>query len=157
MAHFANIDIAMEFFANCGWEGSRGYERLAERKVELKDDPWQRLQLAARNRIKTWYVPGNNETFLAYLPDRDFAKTELGMAGLVLTNRRLCFKKYASERQFDLTKPLVLQVQSDNGNVLLKMTVKGSVPAKVVLDPHDYRLLQATASEHSDTLKFQGN
>ena len=74
----------------CGAE----YELLKGEIAHLHTDSWDQLPHETRQRISAWceFAPG--ETLRLYLSDADFRSRDAGLAGLVLTDRRLVFHKY---------------------------------------------------------------
>ena len=68
---------------------------LLERDVALLDnDAWRLLADVCRQRLTVWarFEPG--ELFQLYLGDADFGSRDAGLAGLVLTDRRIIYCKY---------------------------------------------------------------
>lgn len=102
---------ASEFLAANVGRDSPEYRKLVDEDRQRRDDPWQSLPLAVRNRIAQWYTPDRGERFLAFIRDHDFAPTETGVGGLVLTNRRMIVHKYAAHREIDVHETLQLQAQ----------------------------------------------
>ena len=74
---------------------------------------WGALGLRTRLRLEPWcrFEPG--ERFLAYVPDPDFTRAEAGLAGVVVTDRRLIHHKFRRLRDVPLHKPLTLHLRRD--------------------------------------------
>ena len=53
--------------------------------------PWHDLPAQVRHRLAKWVDFTDGERFLAYLPDRDLPKFEMGLHGVVVTDQRVIF------------------------------------------------------------------
>ncbi len=82
---------AADFLAGLGMEGTPEHQELMRRLAAVGEDPWESLSGAVQHRLKNWFKPASGEAFVAYLPDRDLGRTEDGMAGIVVSNRRLVY------------------------------------------------------------------
>jgi hypothetical protein len=107
----ACLKRAAEFLAANVGRDSDEYRRLIAEDTQRRKDPWNELPLSVRNRISQWYRPLRGEQFVAFVRDHDFAPTETGQGGLVLTNRRMIIHKYAAHREIDFSNALQLQAQ----------------------------------------------
>jgi hypothetical protein len=103
-----NIHRALEFMRSAGGEHAEGYEKLAERVEQTNEEPWDLLPEVVRHRIEQWFHPETEERFLAYVPDRDYARTEDGVAGLVISSRRLVYHTAVRHREANVDEPLEL-------------------------------------------------
>ncbi len=117
----ANLEIAREFYFNNGGKDTSGYRRLVKAAERQRDDRWQKLASPVRKRIATWYRPKEKERFLAYFADADFSRNEAGTAGVVLTDRRLIYKKYATKREFDVAIGGTLDITADRKSALIRI------------------------------------
>jgi hypothetical protein len=95
---------AAERFARraCGPE-TQAVARIRKARSECLTDQWQALPLAVRNRINQWYQAQPDETFIGYVSDADFAKAEAGTAGIVVTDKRLVYRKSVARVELDRT------------------------------------------------------
>ena len=84
-----NLRRAEEFFLAAGGKDSSGHAELRHRIASLVEDPWGALPLAVQNRIHQWYRPQGGEHFIGYIADRERARSEEGLAGLLVTDRRM--------------------------------------------------------------------
>jgi len=105
----ANLEIAADFLAANGGADSEDYHIVLEAWQRQKEDPWRTLSLGVRNRLSNWFQKKAGERFVEYYPDAEFAKAELGTAGVILTNQRAIYKKFAALREFDTNKPTNLR------------------------------------------------
>jgi hypothetical protein len=69
---------------------------------------WLALPDRVRQRLSGWFGWRPDERFLIFLPDSDFARADEGLAGLVLSSKRLVYCKYRAKGQHDLTKKATL-------------------------------------------------
>jgi hypothetical protein len=113
---------AMEFMVNAGGEGAEGYTALKERMEQTAENPWDTLPEVIQHRLQQWYRPERGEQFIVYIPDRDRARTEDGMAGVVISTIRLIYHNPRHHRECRSGEPMELEHASGKG--------KGSVSIK---------------------------
>ena len=94
-----NLRGAAEFMAAAGGKDRPGYTELTERIEATADSPWDQVPLSAQHRLQQWFKPKGSETFLAYVPDRDHVRTEDGMAGLLISSKRLIYQSKLRHRE----------------------------------------------------------
>ncbi|MFB3893667.1 MAG: hypothetical protein ACE15C_16765 [Phycisphaerae bacterium] len=82
---------AAEFFGAVGGGDSREYRDLMRRIAATAENPWDSLPEAIQHRVQQWFKPYGDEQFIAYIPDRDHFRTEDGMAGMVVSTKRLIY------------------------------------------------------------------
>jgi hypothetical protein len=92
----------------CGEE----YERL-ERKVLLTHETWRTIPSKVRRHMTGWFDFEPEEEFLLYLSDVEFLSKDAGLAGLVLTDRRLVWHKYRHLSQIRLDQEGQLRAVPD--------------------------------------------
>jgi hypothetical protein len=102
----ANPWRAREFLLAVGGRGTSAGRTLIDRLARLRQCPWDRLSETVRHRLEQWYHARRNERFLAYVPDRDRSRTEEGMAGLVVSDRRLVFHSNLRHRELAAGEPV---------------------------------------------------
>ncbi len=91
---------------------------------------WKRLPLAVRNRIKQWFTLASEEDFLAYIPDADFSKAEAGIAGVIVTDKKLVYHKSLSLIEFARDQKVSCEPKTVDGNrVKLKISIPGGKAA----------------------------
>jgi hypothetical protein len=100
---------ALDFMSAAGGEDTKGCRILKERIEKTADNPWDRIPRVVQHRIEQWYHAKHGERLLAYIPDRDHARTEDGMAGLIVTNTRVIYHTPVAHREATIDQPLELQ------------------------------------------------
>jgi len=80
---------ALAFIDSAFGKGVEGYDMVKDRVDRLVENPWDNLAEVVQHRLEQWFHPKQGERFLAYVPDRDHARTEDGMGGVIITNQRL--------------------------------------------------------------------
>lgn len=100
---------AMEFMRNCGAEGTADFQRLRELVDKTGEKPWDMLPEEVQHRLQQWFQPEPSEQFLAYVPDRDHMRTEDGMAGLLVSTKRLIFHTPMRHRESPVSEPVELE------------------------------------------------
>lgn len=108
----AHPSIALEFYRNNGGRDTPGYKRLLVASRQRRDNQWKSLAVGIRIKLGQWYKPRGDEKFLGYYSDRDFDKTERGSAGIVLTNKRMIYKKYSALREYPLDSEGTLDIEA---------------------------------------------
>ena len=107
------------------------YRRLVQQCEERRKDSWQRLPLGMQNRLAKWFKPNPGERFLEYLHDEDFSKMEGGLAGVVITDKRIVFHKFQAHREFSFDGEIQIRRKDDGGQ--LKVEIFSEPGGKAVL------------------------
>ncbi len=121
----SNLTLALEFYRNNGGHGTPGYQKLLVAGRQQRDNEWQRLPFAVRAKISQWYKPMENENFLGFYADHEFARSERGASGLVLTDRRLIYKKYAANRIYQLETGGSIYIEASKAVATISITQPG--------------------------------
>lgn len=112
---------------------------LLERDVSLlHGSAWRQLDDDCRVRLDAWCKLDPDEKFREYFNDADFGVKEAGLAGIVVTDRRILFNKHHRKGHFNLNR--------QNTNVIAQ--VDGTL-AHLTLD-HDgerHRMVTIRASD----------
>lgn len=131
----ANLEIACAFYLNNGGKNTIGYQRLAEAAKRQRNDRWQRLSFPVRTRVASWFKPKENEKFVGYFADTEFPRSDAGKAGVVLTDRRLIFKKYATVREFDVVAGGRLDIDANTTAAVVRISQSGTREAQLNASP----------------------
>ncbi len=117
-----NLRRAEEFLCAAGGEDSADHAKLREWTESTAENPWDTLPTLIQHRISQWWRPRKGEQFVAYIPDRDHARTEDGMAGVVITTRRLVYHTRLRHHESSVEQPveLALAMGGGKGNVNVK-------------------------------------
>ena len=143
----SSLERAEEFAdAVCG-KDSRVHRQLHRARQQSDDDSWRGLPLAVRSRIKQWYRPQEGEHFVAYIPDADFAKTEAGTAGIVMTDRRLVYHKFAAQVVLPLTQEMTISRKKSGDRTRLEIASPGSKTAILAAGPAGTERLRKCLSQ----------
>ncbi len=89
-------------------ESVPGLDKLHELNEAGKDNPWDLVGESVKHRLEQWYRPEGDEQFLGYVPDRDHNRTEDGMAGIIVSNKRLIFHSQRRHMESKADEPLKL-------------------------------------------------
>jgi hypothetical protein len=138
----ASLKRAMEFVAHNLGRDHDDYAQLERAQREHKADAWRALPLPVRNRIEAWYKAAPGERFLCYVRDSDFAQAEAGLGGLVLTDRRIVFRKARVQREMWLTDKLEIIAGQDSGHYVLHIGRVGSSPVVLRCEPAATELIR---------------
>ena len=125
----------MEFYRNNGGRGTPGYQKLLVAGRQQRDNEWQQLPFAVRSKISQWFKLAENERFLGFYADQDFAHAERGASGLVLTDRRMVYKKYAAHREYVLDKGGEVYVEATRAVATISISQPGQREASLQSHP----------------------
>jgi phage FluMu protein Com len=106
---FRSTRRAMEFMGAAGAAATEDYQKLAAQVTSTRENPWDSISEAVQHRLQQWFRLSVGESFVAYTPDRDRARTEDGMAGLVVTNIRLIYHTQMRHRESSVKDPVEIQ------------------------------------------------
>lgn len=107
-----NVRHAQEFLLAVGGAGAEGYDQLEQMISHMVENPWESVPLAVQHRLEQWFKPEPRERFLAYVPDRNLARTEDGMFGIVVSDRRLIYHTDMRHREMHIGGALRITVAS---------------------------------------------
>ena len=110
-----NVHRSLEFMVNAGGEGAEGYDMLKERVEQTAEHPWDNLSEVVQHRIQQWFQPKGGEQFIAYVPDRDHVRTEDGVAGVLISSRRLIYHNPRRHWEMSVEDPVELQTFTGGG------------------------------------------
>ena len=131
----SSLERAGEFVLAVRGPGSRALRQVRRVLEATGQDPWRALPLAVRSRIRHWYQQQEGERFVAYIPDADFAKTEAGIAGIVLTDRRLVYRKFAARVEVRLNKEITISRRKSGERTQLEIALPGGKTATLTAGP----------------------
>ncbi len=137
------LGAAVSFFRNSGGRTDPAYRRLVEER-DRRRDPWIQLDPELRLRISQWFTPDDQEHFVRYFRDLDFERNDLGKAGLVLTDRRLIFKKMAACRDYPLDEEGRLELVTRGDKAIVHIYEQGHDPATMKLERREFDDLRYT-------------
>lgn len=118
------------------------YSRLETEVLKFQAKAWRVIDLQVRHRIAVWFDFLGNEQFEAYFNDGDFAKADAGLAGLVVTDRRLVWCKYHQHGELQLDEPVQLIAHSNGAFYDLKLRRGTSVRKMIRMRLADLKALQ---------------
>ena len=131
-----SLKRAEDFIRIVGGTECPALKQIREAVRKDSSDPWRALPLAIRSRIKQWFTLADGEKFAVYIPDGEFAKTEAGLAGIVLTDKRMVFRKFASKVEIPLTENISIErgTAKKSGKPQLRISSRATKPALLVAD-----------------------
>ncbi|MFW5690254.1 MAG: hypothetical protein ACOCVI_02270 [Planctomycetota bacterium] len=86
-----SLRAAEQFMVAAGAGESEDHDAIKAKLDAQEENPWDDLPETVQHRVKQWYKPHDSERFVAYVADRDRARTEDGMAGILITTDRLIY------------------------------------------------------------------
>ncbi len=137
-----NLRRAMEFLESTGSGSTKAGGQLREHIESMIENPWEQLPSVIQHRVEQWYKPAGGEQYIGYVPDRDHTRTEDGMSGLLISNRRLIFHTKLRHSETTSDKPLKLQLSNDGGKLSVKIETPIWDIKHLVLDRDGANLLR---------------
>ena len=131
----ANLNIAAEFYRNNGGRDTPAYRQLLLAARQQRDNQWSALPFTVRARISHWFTLEDGESFMGYFADSDFSRSEAGMAGLLLTNRRMVYKKYTARREYALAEGGTVEIEASKSAAMIEINQSGQRSAVLAATP----------------------
>jgi hypothetical protein len=116
-----NLQVAGSFVATVDGARTSAYSQLRDLLDHMQEDRFDALPTVVRHRLEQWFKP-HNERFLAYAPDRSRSRTEDGMAGVVVSTRRLVYHRPPLHGELLATSPVTLVAKYQNGKEIITFT-----------------------------------
>lgn len=142
-----NLTVALKFFRNAGGEGTRAYEKFRHFLRHIEEDRWAALPPVVRHRLEQWFRPSGGERFLAYVPDRSRRRSEDGMAGLAISDRRLVYHRPPLHQELPHGSGLAVQVHRAEGREVATIDAPECKRRSIILDRHSLKLFRRSLSE----------
>ena len=115
---------AQQFLENVAGTQSPAYEKLTQFISHHPESAWSKLPGSVQKRIIQWYKPHKGEEFAAYIPDRRRTRNEDGIAGVLITNRRIIYN--SSRQHFENIKGQKIAISLMNHSGEYRIGIKGS-------------------------------
>ncbi len=141
-----NLRRAEEFLVATGAKDTPGHRLLLERLAATAENPWDTLPEVVQHRLEQWFRPLSDERFMAYIPDRDRSRTEDGMTGLLVSNRRIIYHSQLRHREVRVTQPLELQLATGKGRGHLQVKTPKWVLRRITVDRDGLAMLRRALS-----------
>jgi len=119
-----NLRLAAQFALAAGGADEAALAQLRRHEQVSAANPWEALSEAVQHRLQGWYHPRGGERFLAYIPDRDRARSEEGLYGIVVTNQRMILNTKVHKHEAVRSDSLEFSLAMAAGKGCLR--VKGS-------------------------------
>jgi hypothetical protein len=132
----ASLSVAVEFYRSNGGRNTAEYHRLVEER-DRRRDAWRDLGTEIRGHLSQWFEPRPGERFVHFFRDAEFSVVEAGTSGVVLTDRRLVFKKYAAHRDYLLNEHCRIEIKTRGTNAVVQIFEEGHRPAVFTLSLSD--------------------
>jgi len=105
-----SLRVALDWVANVNGICGPEYEMFAVDVDRITRGAWQELPARTRERLAGWcdFLPG--EQFRCYLNEADFSSHDAGLGGVVITDRRVLFKKHRQHWAVSLESSTTIEV-----------------------------------------------
>ena len=133
---------AEEFLVAAGGKASDAHKEILRTLEGTAEQPWDTLPGAIQQRLQQWYHPHKGERFVAYIPDRSRVRTQDGMGGVLLSNRRLihnCSRRY---HEVEKGEQLDMDFAMSEGKMTLHVKTPSWEIKQMVVDKHGLERLR---------------
>lgn len=137
-----NLRRAEEFLERAGGKESKSYQVLHAHLESASENPWEQLPSVIQHRVEQWFKPASGEQFMAYVADRDHTRTEDGMSGLLISNKRLIYHTRLRHQESLLGQDLKITVSSSAGKMNIRLDTPKWQVKHLVLDRDGANLLR---------------
>jgi hypothetical protein len=117
-----SLRAAEQFMAAAGAGDTEDHDTIKAKLDAQEENPWDDLPETVQHRIKQWYKPHSKERFVAYVADRDRARTEDGMAGILLTTDRMIYHQAYRHEEIPIQESaeLALSMAGPKGDLSIR-------------------------------------
>ncbi|MCK5114289.1 MAG: hypothetical protein KAR11_05955 [Phycisphaerae bacterium] len=133
---------AEEFLVAAGGKDSRAHKEILKEIEGNAEQPWDTLPGAVQQRLQQWYHPHKGERFVAYIPDRSRVRTQDGMGGVVLSNRRLVHNSLRRYHEVEKGEQLDMDFAMSAGKMTLHIKTPSWEVKQMVVDKHGLERLR---------------
>jgi hypothetical protein len=141
-----NGPTALQWLLNVNGSCGPEYGMLENDIGLLENEAWRQIGDESRRRLAVWCPFEPMEQFRLYLSDADFGAKDKGLAGLVLTDRRLIYCKYHHRGSIDLAQPATLAIRDNENFANLTIENSDGKTKLVKLHLHDVPVLISALS-----------
>ena len=115
LAHVTIPDgpMALRWLRHVNGVCGREYDLLSRDVAHLWQNEWTGLDETVRRRLEVWAHFMDGEKFRYFINDTDMPKKDEGLAGVVLTDRRLIYKKFHRQGQVEFGTNAQLIIRAD--------------------------------------------
>lgn len=146
---------AMEWVGLINSVRDSGYIYLEEQLQIMEQEAWRAVPQHIRDRLSVWFTLQADERFLAYLIDADFGRSDAGLAGLIITDKRLVYCRFHQHGQVHLDAPGIVQVTDRGGFMELDCRHGDHYRAMVRLRPAEMEQMQHLLEQLGSPVKLQ--
>lgn len=152
----ADGPVALEWLGRVNGICGDEYAQLENEVHRFDADAWQALDEEVRRRLAAWFQPEDDEQFIGYFNDGDFARNDAGLAGVALTDRRMVFCKYHRHVKVRLTDSQITLLASRSGPFYDLTGKRGERIHKLIrLRPDELDALLTTLEQIDAPIQFQ--
>ncbi|MBN1943480.1 MAG: hypothetical protein JW849_09340 [Phycisphaerae bacterium] len=145
---------AEEFLRAVGGEDTDAHDKLLSVIQKHPETPWDHLPGSMQQRMRQWYAPHRGEKFVSYCPDRSHTRTEDGMAGVLVSSRRLIYHTALRHQESEKGEPLELCFSLESGRQLLRIEAPNWEIKNMVVDKAGLRNLRRALTEQGFTAQW---
>lgn len=119
--------IALRWLRHVNGVCGKEYELLTRDVAHLWQNEWTGLDETVRHRLEVWAHFMDGEKFRYYINDADMPKKDEGLAGVVLTDRRLIYKKFHRQGHVEYGTNAQLIIRPDGTMAGLRVRTEDGV------------------------------
>ncbi len=126
-----NSRVALDWLGRVNGVCCDEYSQLEKEATKLEASTWQSFPDKVRKRLSVWFDFEQDEEFLAYFNEGDFSSSDLGLAGLIVTSKRMVYCKYHSMGSIRHDKPATI-VAAESGRFATLVRVDEKQQRRIV-------------------------
>ena len=108
---------ALAWLRNVNGVCGREYQLLARDAAVLWSDAWEGTSEEVRQRLGSWADFETGERFRFYVNDAEFGSKDEGLAGIVLTDRRLIYHRYHRNGAVNISDSPRVRIRPDGDSI----------------------------------------
>jgi hypothetical protein len=145
---------AEEFLRAVNGENTEAHRELIAAMEKHPETPWDALPGAMQQRLRHWFAPHRGEKFIAFCPDRSHTRIEDGIAGVLVSTRRLMYHTPLQNYESEKGEPLELNFTVDAGRQLLRIQAPNWEIKDMIVDKTGLRSLRMALAEQKFTAQW---
>lgn len=151
-----SIRYALQWLGRVNGVCGHDYEELEKHLTNAAHDTWNALPENVRMRVSAWFKYDTYEHFIGYFSDCDFPKSDAGLAGIALSDKRIVYCKYHHHGEIKVKEAGVrIFVIPSSRFCELYYEYQGSKVRMVRMKPTDVELLVAALKQLKSPIQVQ--
>ena len=142
-----NLSVALPFFEAIGGKGTKSHAEFQEFLQHFDEDRWDALPSVVLHRVEQWFRPKTDERFIAYISDGARRRSEIGMAGVAISDKRFVYHRPPMHHELARGTALAIQVRLTAGKEVVTFHGGDMRRRPITLDRRGLMRLRRSLSE----------